>query len=97
MIIVTGSVSVRPERIDEAIQESLTHVHRSRREPGCITHAVHRDVEDPNVLVFIEEWESMAALQTHFMVPESGAFVATLSELATTPPVLRVFDAKQLS
>ena len=47
MIIVTGSAQVRAEAIDEALRLSLEHVHRSRTEPGCLLHSVHRDVEAP--------------------------------------------------
>jgi quinol monooxygenase YgiN len=52
MIIITGSVTGTPETIDELLAASLEHVRRSRAEPGCISHAVHRDVENPLRLVF---------------------------------------------
>ena len=56
-------------------QLSLEHVHRSRKEPGCISHAVHVDCENPLRLVFIEQWADRAALLTHFAVPASRDFV----------------------
>ncbi len=45
MIIVLGHVTVRPEPFDEVLRLSLQRVERSRAEPGCIAHAVHRDAE----------------------------------------------------
>ena len=75
MIIVTGSVLARDDAIDEVVELSLQHVRRSRDEPGCLLHSVHRDVEEPNRLVFVEHWADMEALQQHFAVPESGEFV----------------------
>lgn len=92
MIIVTGSVTVRPDCIEEAIGHSLDHVRRSRTEPGCLLHSVHRDVEDPNRLVFVEHWADRASLDAHFAVPASGGFVTALSELATAPPDLQIFE-----
>lgn len=83
---------VRPDATDEAIVLSLQHVQRSRKEPGCLLHSVHRDVEDPNRLVFLEHWASRDALDTHFQVPASGQFVAALSQLAVSPPTMEVFD-----
>jgi quinol monooxygenase YgiN len=56
VIVVTGSIQARPDTVDELIALSLEHVHRSRTEPGCLTHHVHRDVEDPLRLVFFEQW-----------------------------------------
>ena len=39
MIVVTGSVTARKDSLDEVTRLSLEHVHRSRKEPGCISHA----------------------------------------------------------
>ena len=57
MIVVTGSATVQRDNLDEARRLSLEHVRRSREEPGCISHAVHIDCENPCRLVFIEQWE----------------------------------------
>ena len=80
-VVVTGSIQARPERIDELLALSLEHVRRSRTEPGCLSHAVHRDVEDPLRLVFVEEWADRAALLAHFAVPASRAFVKAAGRL----------------
>ncbi len=39
MIVVTGSVEARQDSFDKVRRLSLEHVHRSRKEPGCISHA----------------------------------------------------------
>ena len=54
MIIVTGSVTARPDSFEELRQASLDHVRRSRTEPGCISHSVQVDCEDPMRLFFFE-------------------------------------------
>ena len=97
MIIVTGSVRVRADGIDRALDVSLDHVHRSRREPGCLLHSVHRDVEDPLRLVFLEHWSDVEALRSHFAVPESGAFVRELAALGEAAPQMAIFDARPRS
>ncbi|MCK1385189.1 putative quinol monooxygenase [Bradyrhizobium sp. 21] len=96
MIVVTGSVTVRSETFDEARRLSLEHVHRSRQEPGCISHAVHIDCENPLRLVFFEQWADRAALATHFAVPASGEFVRVLRSLVTAPATLALYDASRL-
>lgn len=95
MIIVTGRMKARPERLDDALRVSLEHVRRT--EPGCIVHSVHQDVEDPNTLVFFEQWEDQDALSAHFAVPESLAFVTALSECASERPVMNLYNAEPLS
>jgi quinol monooxygenase YgiN len=61
---------------------STEHVQRSRKEPGCISHHVSIDADDPLTLHFTERWESVEALKTHFRVPESRAMWKRLQELA---------------
>ena len=74
MIVVTGDAVAKPETFDEVRRLSLEHVHRSRSEPGCISHAVHIDCENPLRLVFVEQWADKQALMAHFQVPASRAF-----------------------
>jgi len=96
MIVVTGSVTTLPETFEEVRRLSLEHVHRSRQEPGCISHAVHVDCENPLRLVFVEQWADRAALAAHFAVPASGAFVRALRSLAAGPTMLELYDATRL-
>ena len=97
MILVLGHVTARPEHIDEVLRLSREHVERSRAEPGCLAHAVHRDTENPLQLVFVEKWTDMAALQLHFRVPASREFGKALAALASEPPRLEIFDAAAVS
>lgn len=96
MIIVTGSILSLPERFDELLACSLEHVHRSRTEPGCISHAVFRDAENPLRLVFFEEWSDRAALMAHFAVPASRAFVKAAAALAAGAPAMQLYEAQTL-
>lgn len=96
MILVIGSVTAQPGRYQEALALSQEHVARSRTEPGCVAHAVHRDTENPDRLVFVEEWLDQASLQQHFKVPASRAFAKALAELASQAPTMAVYDAAKL-
>ena len=95
MILVTGSVTAREDSFDEVRRLSLEHVHRSRLEPGCLSHAVHIDCENPLRLVFIEQWADRAVLAAHFTVPASRAFVSALGALASGSD-LQIYDAQRL-
>lgn len=93
MIVVTGSVRAREETFDEVLRLSLAHVHRSRTEPGCLLHSVHRDIEDPLRLVFLEHWADADALSTHFAVPASLEFVTAVAALSAGVPAIDILDA----
>ena len=96
MILVLGSVIVRQGRYEEALSLSLEHVARSRKEPGCVAHAVHQDTENSLRLVFVEQWSDMAALSAHFKMPASGTFVKAIGALASAPPEIAIYDAKRV-
>jgi quinol monooxygenase YgiN len=91
-VVVTGSIVGRPDSIDSLIEASLDHVRRSRLEPGCLSHAVHRDVENPLRLVFVERWANRDALRAHFAVPASGEFARVAQNLAASPPTIDIYD-----
>jgi len=75
---------------------SLEHVHRSRGEPGCISHAVHVDCENPLRLVFLEQWADRATLLNHFAVPASRDFVRSLRALAEAATTIELYEATRL-
>ena len=90
MLVVTG----RPESMDEIERLSLEHVARSREEPGCVSHGVNRDLEQPLRLVFLEEWADRAALAAHFAVPASQEFSKALARLAAGSTTLRIYEGE---
>jgi quinol monooxygenase YgiN len=96
MIVVTGSVTARADSFEEVRKLSLEHVYRSRTEPGCVSHAVHVDCENPLRLVFFEQWADRAALLAHFAVPASGDFVRALQPLAAAATTIELYDATRL-
>ena len=93
---MTGSVRAREDSLEEVRRLSLEHVHRSRKEPGCISHAVHVDCENPLRLVFIEQWADRAALLAHFAVPASRNFVRALQTLASGDTTIEIYEASRL-
>jgi quinol monooxygenase YgiN len=97
MILVTGHVVARAETFDEVRRLCLEHVHRSRAEPGCISHDVHVHAENALKLVFVERWADAAALKAHFAVPASGAFVRAVSALAAEQVGLEIYEAAKVA
>lgn len=90
---ITGAITARDDTLDELRAISLAHVHRSRLEPGCLSHDVYVDAEDPLRLFFFETWLDRAAVDTHFAAPESGAFVRDATRLSVGPATIHIYDA----
>ena len=96
MILITGHVILTPEHRERMIA-MLGHSARSRGEPGCLQHNCHIDVENPDRLMFVEEWESVDAVRAHFALPASRAFVAEMRALSPAPPVIRIHAAEDIT
>ena len=90
MLVVTGTVTARPDTFTQLREAALAHVARSRTEPGCLKHSVHVDCEDPLKLFFYEEWADRAALDTHFAQSGSHAFMAAVRELSATSTRVKI-------
>ena len=84
MIIVTGTLQARADTIDELRRLSLEH-------------GVAVDVNDGLRLVFFERWADRAALDTHFKVPASVAFVKHAAQLSAQPPTISLYESSEIS
>src|ERR1700710_2430548 len=94
MILVTGSILAREDSLADVRRLSLEHVERSRKEPGCISHAVHVDCQNPLRLFFFEQWADEAALRTHFAVEGSRQFVKALRDLIVETTGTQIYNAE---
>ena len=97
MILVLGCVVSKVGNTAEALALSQDHVVRSRAEKGCLSHAVHQDTENPQRLVFVEQWSSSASLWEHFKVPASRAFAKALANLSTEAPSMQLYEATEIA
>lgn len=94
MLIVTGSLTARPDTLARLTEICVEHSRRSRAEPGCLAHASHADCENPLRIFFYEEWADDAALKAHFRVPESNAFMKEARSLAATADGPRIVSGE---
>lgn len=94
MILVIGHATARIDSVEQMLRLSTEHVMRSRSEPGCLSHEVHRDVEQSLRLVFVERWSDEAALRTHFRLESSRRFARALADLAEGRPEMTVYKTR---
>ncbi|MEH6789018.1 putative quinol monooxygenase [Parasphingorhabdus sp.] len=97
MIIISAAFAVPPARRDAIIALCAEHSARSRAEPGCLSHHIHVDCEDPERLFYYEEWRDEAAVAAHFAVPESREFVKRLTELVGERPGMGMYRAETVA
>jgi quinol monooxygenase YgiN len=86
MIVVVGRVISDADKREELIRVGHTVAAASRREAGCISYRLYEDTEVEDEFVFVEEWESDAALKEHFATPHIADFMKAIMPTLVSPP-----------
>lgn len=86
MLVVAGTVKVKPETRAEAVQAALKMAKASQAEAGCRSYDFYSDIEDPNTILIFERWESEAALLAHFQTPHMAEFNGAIPRFLAAPP-----------
>ena len=92
MIVIAGSVTVKPEKREVARQAALRMAEATRAEAGCISYRFSVDLADPDRVYIFEEWESQEALGRHFATPHMAEFQRTLPEVLGGPTELKLYE-----
>jgi quinol monooxygenase YgiN len=88
VIVVVGRVRTTPEKAEDLIHIGQAVAEASRDEGGCLDYRFYADTEDPEAYLFVEEWESMEALQRHFTTPHVATMMQEIPDaIAGTPEV----------
>jgi quinol monooxygenase YgiN len=93
-IVVVGSFTAKPGREDEAIAAFEALLEPTHGEEGCILYALHRGVDDPARLAFIERWSSREALDAHLASPHVSAVLGRVDELFGEGGEVVVYEAR---
>lgn len=97
MIVVSGTVAIRPDKREEAVAAAVTMANATAAEKGCLTYRFYADIEDPHLFRIFEEWETEEALQAHFQTPHMAAFNQTLPQLVAGPADIKMYVVAQVS
>ncbi|MEM7000000.1 MAG: putative quinol monooxygenase [Pseudomonadota bacterium] len=81
MIIVHGTIPIKPERREQALGLAKEMAEHTRAEVGCVSYEFFVGLSDPNTLMLFQEWESMECLMDHFQTPHMETFLEALPEV----------------
>ncbi len=92
-IVVVGSFKINPGKEDEALEAFKALVEPTHREDGCVLYALHRGVDDPGRLTFIERWDSRELLDAHLNSDHVSALLERAEELWGDNGEITVYEA----
>ena len=87
-IAVVAIVDSQPGTTGEIEAAIRTCILATRAETGCLFYVCHRDAQMANRHVFIERWDSQAALDAHMQTPHLQTLGAAFGSLGATLEVM---------
>ncbi len=73
-LTIVARIQAAPGAADALEKEMKILVEDTRKEAGCLRYDLHRGTEDPDLFVFVEEWESAPLWQAHMQGEAIRAF-----------------------
>lgn len=95
MIYVVATTQVKPESRDAYIKGAKACIEATRKERGCISYENHASINDPNLFVVVERWETRDDLNAHGRAPHMKVWREYSAPLKASPTVIEIIsDAK---
>jgi quinol monooxygenase YgiN len=91
MSVFVATIQDRSETADAVAQALQQLAEQTSSEPGWLSYQVDRGLEDPTLLVTVEEWRTAEDIQRHFEMPYVRDLVAQAPALLAAEPVFRSF------
>lgn len=92
MIVILAEVEIAPEALapfKRAISEMEA---ASRAESGCHDYCFSQELSNPDKVRIVELWESMDALEAHFVTPHMQRFNEALTSASPRSMQVRVHE-----
>ena len=92
MIYVVATTQVKPELRDAFIKGAKECIAATRQEKGCVSYESHTSINDPNLFVVVERWETREDLNAHGKAPHMKVWREYSSQMKTAPTVIEIIS-----
>jgi quinol monooxygenase YgiN len=95
VIYVIATTQMKPEGRESFIEGHKKCIAESLKEKGCLSYEGHVSVNDPNVYVVVERWETREDLNAHGKAPHMKVWREVGAPYRAAPTVIEIIsDAK---
>ncbi|MFB9270179.1 putative quinol monooxygenase [Bradyrhizobium erythrophlei] len=92
MIYVIATTPMKPEAREDFIRGHKACTVETRKEKGCLSYDGHVSVNDPNLYVVVERWESRDDLNAHARAPHMKVWRDHSAQMKTGPTVIEIIS-----
>ena len=76
-LTIVARILAKDEKRELVKSELFKLIAVTREEKGCINYDLHQDIENPNLFLFHENWESRKLWQMHMENPHITEYIKT--------------------
>lgn len=90
MLTATIRITASDDPNSEIIRVLRSLIEPTRVETGCISCGLYKDLHDPNIIIWVEEWNTQADLERHIRSSQYKKILAAF-DMSSAQPDMR-FD-----
>ena len=94
MIYVVATTEIKPECREAFLKGASECITETRKEKGCVSYEGHTSINDPNLYVVVERWESREHLNAHARAPHMKTWREYSNPLKISTVIEIISDAK---
>jgi quinol monooxygenase YgiN len=94
VIYVVATTQIKPECREAFLKGASECITETRKEKGCISYQGHTSIDDPNLYVVVERWESREHLNAHARAPHMRIWREYSNPLKISTAIEIISDAK---
>ncbi len=88
MITSTIRITTSENQIGEIIHLLRSLIEPTRVETGCISCGLYKDLHDPSIIIWVEEWNTQDDLERHLRSPHYKKILAAF-DMSDAQPDMR--------
>ena len=92
MIVISGTLTFDPAKVDETIAATNTLVEATLAEPGNVTYGFWPSSSEPGVFLVFEEWADDDAINAHMGSEHMAAFMGAAGDLGISATDISRYD-----
>ena len=90
MITATLRLTASKKQVGEIVRMLRSLIEPTRVQSGCISCGLYKDLYDPSVIIWVEEWGTQVDLNRHLRSPQYKKILAAF-DMSNSQPEMR-FD-----
>jgi quinol monooxygenase YgiN len=92
MIYVIATSHVKQEMREAFVKGAKECIEATRKEKGCISYEGHTSINDPNLFVMVERWETRENLNAHSRAPHIKVWREYSAPLKVKPTLIEIIS-----